>query len=84
MQDWLTDSHEAFAKTVQTMTELYGEDFAVCATCEQQPWFSFFFDGTGNNLEADRPVHKMSNIARLHEGHIKNEEPLVGNFTIPA
>ncbi len=84
MQDWFTDTHEAFAQTVQAMTELYGEDFAACATCQQQPWFSFFFDGTGNNLEVDGPVNKMSNIARLHEGHIKSDEPMVRNLYYPG
>ncbi|SDB98967.1 hypothetical protein SAMN05216345_10167 [Cupriavidus sp. YR651] len=44
MQDWFTDSHEAFAQKVQTMTELYAEKINACATCEQWPWFSFFND----------------------------------------
>lgn len=84
MQDWFTDSHEAFAQTVQTMTELYREDFNACATCEQQPWFSFFFDGTGNNLRVDKALLKMSNIARLYEAHIKDEEPLIKDFYYPG
>jgi hypothetical protein len=45
MQDWFTDSHEAFARTVETMIGLYGGDFEACATCEEQPWFSFFLTG---------------------------------------
>ena len=63
MQDWFTDSHETFEQTVKTMTELYTEEFNACATCEQQPWFSFFFDGTGNNEARDAAAKKWSNVA---------------------
>jgi hypothetical protein len=34
-------------------------------TCRQKLWFSCFFDGTGNNLDADLGMKKHSNIARL-------------------
>ncbi|SDB99046.1 Uncharacterized alpha/beta hydrolase domain [Cupriavidus sp. YR651] len=84
MQDWFTDSHEAFAQKVQTMTELYAEEFNACATCEQRPWFSFFFDGTGNNLKIDEPKQKLSNIARLHLGHVDDDEPLINHFYYPG
>lgn len=76
MQDWLTDTHETFEQTYKTMTELYAEEFSACATCEQQPWFSFFFDGTGNNRRLDAEKKKWSNIARLYDGHI-SDEPLI-------
>ncbi len=33
------------------------------ATCKQTLWFSFFFDGTGNNLNADIGTLKHSNPA---------------------
>ncbi|SDB99003.1 hypothetical protein SAMN05216345_10169 [Cupriavidus sp. YR651] len=36
MHDWFTDSHEAFAQKVQTMTELYAEELNACAAGEQQ------------------------------------------------
>jgi hypothetical protein len=63
MQDWFTDSHETFEQTIKTMTELYAEEFNACVTCEQQPWFSFFFDGTGNNKGRDAEKKKWSNVA---------------------
>jgi hypothetical protein len=80
MQDWFTDSHETFEQTYKTMTELYAEEFNACATCEQQPWFSFFFDGTGNNLGQDAANKKWSNIARLFEGHIADEPLIVKRY----
>jgi hypothetical protein len=76
VQDWFTDSHETFEQTFKTMTELYAEDFGACATCEQQPWFSFFFDGTGNNKFLDAKTKRLSNVARLFDGHI-SDEPLI-------
>lgn len=41
------------------------------STCLQNLWFSFFFDGTGNNLEADIELEKHSNIARLYRAHLR-------------
>jgi hypothetical protein len=76
MQDWTTDSHDAFAESMKTATELYAEEFDTCTTCEQRPWFSFFFDGTGNNKGIDTPLHKLPNVARLFEGH-SVDEPLI-------
>ncbi|KAB0595492.1 phospholipase effector Tle1 domain-containing protein, partial [Cupriavidus pauculus] len=85
MQDWFTDSHESFARTVETMIGLYDGDFQACATCEEQPWFSFFFDGTGNNLKVDEPKLKLSNVARLYLGHVKKrEDPLINDFYYPG
>lgn len=43
------------------------------ATCEQHLSFSFFFDGTGNNMEADEPTEELSNVARLYLSHPENE-----------
>lgn len=42
-------------------------------TCKQTLWFSFFFDGTGNNLEADKELFKLSNIAKLFRAHGAND-----------
>ncbi len=70
MQDWITDSHEAFEQKIKTATELYAEEFGTCTTCEQMPWISFFFDGTGNNRNIDIPLEKQSNVARLWQGHM--------------
>jgi hypothetical protein len=38
-------------------------------SCKQKIWFSFFFDGTGNNMDADLPKLKHSNVARLYRAH---------------
>ena len=34
-------------------------------SCVQTLWFSFFFDGTGNNQDADEGTLKHSNVSRL-------------------
>ncbi|WP_413184076.1 hypothetical protein [Paraburkholderia sacchari] len=80
MQDWFTDSHETFEQTYETMTELYVQEFNACTTCGQQPWFSFFFDGTGNNKDFDTEKKKWSNIARLFDGHILDEPLIVKRY----
>ena len=43
------------------------------ASCKQTLWFSFFFDGTGNNIDADVKTKKHSNVARLYLVHQGNE-----------
>ncbi|PLZ02363.1 hypothetical protein CY652_11565 [Burkholderia sp. WAC0059] len=80
MQDWITDSHVTFHQALKTATELHAEEFITCTTCEQQPWFSFFFDGTGNSRRLDKSKQKMSTIARLFEGHAGGESVLVVPF----
>ncbi|HEX7907360.1 MAG TPA: DUF2235 domain-containing protein [Paraburkholderia sp.] len=79
MQDWVTDNHDTFQRALKTATQLHAEEFMTCTTCEQQPWFSFFFDGTGNNRLLDEPKQKLSNIARLYYGHIE-EQPQIWKF----
>ncbi len=41
--------------------------------CTQSLWFSFFFDGTGNNMEADLKNRKISNVAKLYRVHMGDE-----------
>lgn len=41
-------------------------------SCMQTLWFSFFFDGTGNNLDADVGTNKHSNVAKLFRAHRQN------------
>ena len=43
------------------------------AVCKQSLWFSFFFDGTGNNLDADEGLSKHSNVAKLFRAHASND-----------
>jgi hypothetical protein len=42
-------------------------------------WLSFFFDGTGNNLEADRGTKEHSNVARLYLAHL-GDDSSAGRF----
>lgn len=49
------------------------------ATCQQCLTLSFFFDGTGNNIDADLGTHQHSNVARLFLAHPLNDET-VGRF----
>lgn len=42
-------------------------------SCQQQLWLSFFFDGTGNNLDADVGTLKHSNVAKLFRVHKGND-----------
>jgi uncharacterized protein (DUF2235 family) len=84
MQDWVTDDPMQFLRSMKTATQLHAEEFMTCTTCEQQPWFSFFFDGTGNNLKIDQPQQKLSNIARLFLGHVADERPLIVPLYYPG
>lgn len=49
-------------------------DSVAIPTCTQTLWFSFFFDGTGNNLAADEGALKHSNVAKLFRVHEENDE----------
>ena len=43
-------------------------------SCQQTLTLSFFFDGTGNNLDADIGSWEHSNVARLYRSHIEDDE----------
>jgi len=43
-------------------------------SCRQTLWFSIFFDGTGNNLDADIGFLKHSNVAKLYRARVKENE----------
>ncbi|QRO01442.1 DUF2235 domain-containing protein [Archangium violaceum] len=52
-------------------------------------WLSFFFDGTGNNQDADLGTEEHSNVTRLYRAHLGNESadpasPGVFRFYIPG
>ena len=55
-------------------------------TCVQTLWFSFFFDGTGNNLDADIGTSKHSNVTKLYRVHVgdgtQNEGRKTGKYRI--
>lgn len=44
--------------------------------CTGQVFLGMFFDGTGNNRDADLPVHKQSNVVRLWKVHSDNSNSL--------
>jgi hypothetical protein len=50
-------------------------------SCRQTLWFSIFFDGTGNNLEADIGFLKHSNIAKLYRARVE-ENKIAGIYPI--
>lgn len=43
-------------------------------SCKQTVWLSFFFDGTGNNMDADTGTQKHSNVAKLYRVHVEDDE----------
>jgi hypothetical protein len=43
-------------------------------TCQQTLTLTFFFDGTGNNLDADVNTWEHSNVARLYRSHLEDDE----------
>jgi hypothetical protein len=49
-------------------------EFSKKFSCRQTLWFSIFFDGTGNNLEADMGFLKHSNIAKLYRARVEEDE----------
>jgi len=50
-------------------------------SCLQRLWLSFFFDGTGNNMDADQGTLKHSNVARLYNAHAP-DDPTEGRYRI--
>lgn len=53
-------------------------------TCQQCLWVSVFFDGTGNNRDADIPTLEHSNVARLWQAHINQPSNGVVRIYIPG
>jgi uncharacterized protein (DUF2235 family) len=47
--------------------------------CQQTLTLSFFFDGTGNNLDADISTFEHSNVARLYRSHLE-DSPATGQY----
>ena len=48
-------------------------------SCQQCLTLAFFFDGTGNNLDADVGTLQHSNVARLFDSHPRNN-PVLGQY----
>lgn len=54
-------------------------------SCEQVIRMSFFFDGTGNNRDADTGTQEHSNVARLFNAHLDdNDVAQIYKFYIPG
>lgn len=51
-----------------------------CKTCRVPVWVSFFFDGTGNNKDADLSTLKQSNVVALFEAHKQVPENGIEKF----
>ena len=47
-------------------------DASPSVSCQQSLYVSFFFDGTGNNMDADMPTLEHSNVARLYRAHARD------------
>lgn len=43
-------------------------------SCQQSLQMTFFFDGTGNNLDADTPSNELSNVAKMFLAHKRDDE----------
>lgn len=55
------------------------------ADCQQEPWLTFYFDGTGNNEQIDATTDEHSNVARLYRARVENDENKgVMSFYIPG
>ena len=50
-------------------------------SCQQLLWFSFFFDGTGNNMDADLGTLEHSNVVRLFRA-MPIDNPVTGLYSI--
>ena len=58
----------------------HAESVSPPGTCVQTLWFSFFFDGTGNNLDADVGTLKHSNVTRLFRA-MPDDDPNIGHYS---
>lgn len=53
----------------------------VMGSCRRNLWISYFFDGTGNNMEADLGLGKHSSVARLYRAHVE-ADPTAGIWPV--
>jgi hypothetical protein len=54
-------------------------------TCKQCLQLSFFFDGTGNNMESDLDTMEHSNVVRLFLAHVADDEKVgISSIYIPG
>lgn len=71
---------------IQTAASNAAAAAAACATvpatgsCQQSLELNFFFDGTGNNLDADVGTMQHSNVARLFQSRL-DDDPVAGRYS---
>ena len=74
----------AGAKTASSLGAAMAAHVARCPpliSCQQLLWFSFFFDGTGNNMDADLGTLEHSNVVRLYQAYPK-DDTTTGSYRI--
>ena len=49
-------------------------------SCQQSLTLTFFFDGTGNNIDADVGTMQHSNVARLFQSRLR-DDPVEGRYS---
>lgn len=62
---WLNASIAADAERAKACSANYRSPLKAFANCQLEPWLTFYFDGTGNNMDIDLPSKEHSNVARL-------------------
>lgn len=67
--------------TLASAVKGQGKGKVQAGSCLQNLWFSFFFDGTGNNLNADIGTNKHSNVAKLFRAHTE-DDPSNGTYRL--
>ncbi|MBN8226943.1 DUF2235 domain-containing protein [Corallococcus macrosporus] len=73
---------EGTARAPSVKTALAPQD--VPATVPQALKVTFFFDGTGNNLDADLGTEEHSNVARLFRAHLETSSAGVFSYYLPG
>ena len=79
-----SDSGSTPTRAVPPPTQLaHARTLPQCVTgvCKIPLWISVFFDGTGNNRDADEPTHRDSNVARLFRAH-EDDDSAAAKFKI--
>lgn len=70
------DAHRAASRRVERV----GTQPTPVADCQQEPWLTFCFDGTGNNEKIDAPTNEHSNVARLYRA-MQKDQLAIGRVT---
>lgn len=55
-----------------------------CSKCEGNVHFGIFFDGTNNNMDADKPNFSHTNIVRLFDAYLRKRESGYDKLYVPG